>query len=327
MAYEVPQQIRERLVTAIDDLINAVGQEAAKAVLVSLTNIEPVVLEPETITEDDSWLEFIHEDFMIDSSEPSPSKSPSPIGKIEDQSLPTAVSQIGDQRSDRAVSLHTANLISPMRIATSGSCEDNQELRAYPKKGRLDCNILEAVVQRLPRCDLLDCLETQWQTLTTEGIYMTPSRQVLTWDLEDCSERTRRLHSHLILRHLDVENDLYQWRRSIAERRNLDGYNSFFAEVQAKQRTRKQTRRRGERSSCKAQVEYLAHLYTDRTPRDYKRAKQGLQKDLRNGRRWSILIDGFVTDDGNHIPGLGLGFLLLCGSATARKMLSNYLFQ
>ncbi len=46
----------------------------------------------------------------------------------------------------------------------------------------------------------------------------------------------------------------------------------------------------------------LVHIYADRTPKDYKRAKQGLQKDLRNGRRWSILSDGFLTDDGNSIP-------------------------
>lgn len=60
----------------------------------------------------------------------------------------------------------------------------------------------------------------------------------------------------------------------------------------------------------------------DWTPKNYKRAKQGLQKDLRNGRWWSILIDGFVTDDGNSIPELRLGFLLLCGPATVRKMWS-----
>ena len=36
-----------------------------------------------------------------------------------------------------------------------------------------------------------------------------------------------------------------------------------------------------------------------------------------------MLIDGFVTDDGNCVPELGLGFLLLCGSATARKMSST----
>lgn len=40
-------------------------------------------------------------------------------------------------------------------------------------------------------------------------------------------------------------------------------------------------------------MEYVAHIYA--------RAKQGLQKDLRYRRRWSILIDGFVTDDGNAL--------------------------
>ena len=47
--------------------------------------------------------------------------------------------------------------------------------------------------------------------------------------------------------------------------RNVDGYNSFLAQVQAKQRTGKHTRRSGERSSSIAQMEYLAHIYADRT--------------------------------------------------------------
>ena len=179
---------------------------------------------------------------------------------------------------------------------------------------------MEAVVQGLPRSDLLDCLETHWQALTGEGIYAIPSREVLTWTLEGSSEQARRLQCHLILRHLDVEDDLHQWRRSITERRNLDGYNAFFAEAQAKQKSRKYTRRRGERNSGKVHADYLAHIYADRSPKNYQRAKQGLQKDLRNGRRWSILVDGFITENGNSMPGLGLGFLLLCGPATARKM-------
>ena len=74
--------------------------------------------------------------------------------------------------------------------------------------------------------------------------------------------------------------------------------------------------------SSQAHTEYLARIYSDRSLKDYKRAKQGFQKDLRHGRRWSILIDGFITEDGNTVPGLGLGILLLCGPATARKMLS-----
>ena len=68
-----------------------------------------------------------------------------------------------------------------------------------------------------------------------------------------------------------------------------------------------------------AHKEYLAHIYADRTPKDYERVKQALKKDLRHGRRWSILVDGFVADNGDSIPGLGLGLLLLCGPAVAKK--------
>ena len=60
------------------------------------------------------------------------------------------------------------------------------------------------------------------------------SRQIFTWILEGSSEQVRRLYYYLILRHLNIEDNLYQWRRSIAEIRNLDGYTSFFAEAQAK---------------------------------------------------------------------------------------------
>ncbi len=48
--------------------------------------------------------------------------------------------------------------------------------------------------------------------------------------------------------------------------------------------------------------------------------KKVLKKDLRHGRRWSILVNGFIADDGKTISGLGLGLLLLCGPATAKKM-------
>ena len=92
-----------------------------------------------------------------------------------------------------------------------------------------------------------------------EGIFAIPSRQVFTWTLEGNSEQVRRLHHHLILRHLDVEDDLHQWRRSIAEMRNLNGYATFFAEARAKQGIHKQTRQSGESNSNKVHKEYLVH--------------------------------------------------------------------
>lgn len=106
----------------------------------------------------------------------------------------------------------------------------------------------------------------------------------------------------------------------ISELRNLEGYTSFLAEAQAKQTTHTRKRRRGETNSNKAHKEYLAYIYADRTPQDYSRIKQALKRDLRHGRRWSILVDGSYTDDGKVIPGLGSGLLLLGGTALARKM-------
>ncbi len=262
-------------------------------------------------------MEFINEDIIDDASEPSQATPLSPSGKIEDLSLQTIGSQTEADTPYPAPSPPIAGPLSLARSTTPGPCEESP---ARQKRKSSDDKIMEAVVQGLPRSDLLDCLETYWQALTMEGIYAMPSREVLSWTLEGSSEQACRLQYHLILRHLNIEDDLHQWRRSIAERRNLDGYNAFLAEAQAKQKGRKYARQRGERNSGKAHADYLAHIYADRTPKDYKRAKQGLQKDLRNGRRWSILIDGFVTDNGNRVPGLGLGFLLLCGPANARKM-------
>ena len=120
---------------------------------------------------------------------------------------------------------------------------------------------------------------------------------------------------------LDVEDDLHQWQRSIAEMQSLNGYASFLAEAQAKQRIHKQARQHEDSNSNKAHKEYLAHIYADRIPEDYERIKQTLKEDLRHGRQWSILVDGFVDDNGDRVPGLGLGLILLCGPAVAKRML------
>ena len=70
MAPEVVQRIQERLVAAIDDLRNAVEQEAAKTFFVSLINVEPVGFEREAAICDDSWMGFVNENIMIDASDP-----------------------------------------------------------------------------------------------------------------------------------------------------------------------------------------------------------------------------------------------------------------
>jgi len=320
MTLEVPQRIRQRLAAVIDDLKSAIGQEAAKAYLTSITIVESLVLQPEVELCDNSWMEYINEDCMTDASDPSYPTPFSPHEKIKEPFLQMTNSQTEADPRCPVSSPQVANPVSPGKGTPAALCESCREPKELRKRGMSEYNMLDTVVQGLPRNNLLDCLKTYWDTLKVGGIFAMPSRQMFTWTLEGSSEQVRRLHHHLILRHLDVEDDLHQWRRSIAEMRNLDGYTSFFAEAQAKQRIHKQTRQSGESNSNKAHKEYLAHIYADRTPQGYERVKQALKKDLRHRRRWSILVDGFVTGDGEMIPGLGLGLLLLCGPAIAQKM-------
>lgn len=53
MALKVPQHIRQRLAAVIDDLKNAIEQEAAKAYLTNVTTFESLEIC------DDSWMDFI----------------------------------------------------------------------------------------------------------------------------------------------------------------------------------------------------------------------------------------------------------------------------
>ena len=73
--------------------------------------------------------------------------------------------------------------------------------------------ILQTFVENIPRGKLLDGLAIHWEAMKTDGIFAMPSREVLTWTIEGDSKQVRRLHHHLVLRHLDIEHDLYQWRR------------------------------------------------------------------------------------------------------------------
>lgn len=54
LTLEVPRHIRQRLTAVIDDLKNAVGQEAAKAYLTRIATVESLELEPGAELCDDS---------------------------------------------------------------------------------------------------------------------------------------------------------------------------------------------------------------------------------------------------------------------------------
>ena len=121
MALEVPQRIHERLIAIIDDLRNAVGQEVARAFLVSLINVE--LVEPEVASCNDSWIEFINKDFINNASKFLQSTPLSSFDKIEDLFLQTIDLQTEADTSCSALSSTTANSLSLIRSIMSESFE------------------------------------------------------------------------------------------------------------------------------------------------------------------------------------------------------------
>ena len=174
--------------------------------------------------------------------------------------------------------------------------------------------------------NLTELLSEYWETLQVNGLYYHESAESFEWSLCGSPVHVRRLHYHLILEHLGVEDDLYQWRRSIAEINNLNSYEAFVTEAEAQVKQGSRARRSRETTSQMAHKDYLAHIYTDRAPRDFEKAKHALKKNLEFGRRWAILVNGYVDGD-VKMPGLGLGVLLVCGPSVKKKMSSAPLFK
>lgn len=200
------------------------------------------------------------------------------------------------------------------------TCERCTKRKMCKKRADGPNNSPDTVIRGFLRPRLLEFLSDYWETLKVNGLYYHESAQSFQWTLDNSPAHVRRLHYHVILDHLGIEDDLYQWRRSIAEINNLNGYRAFFAEAEGETKQRQRTRWTGETNSQKAHKEYLAHIYADRTPKDFHKAKQALKKNLEFGRRWSILVDSYVGEGDVVVPGLGPGVLLLCGPSVKKKM-------
>ena len=152
--------IRQRLAAVIDDSRDAVGQEAAKAYLMNITTAESLEFEPGAELSDDSWMEYINEDCMTNTDDPSCPTSLSPYEMIKKPFLQMTSSQTEADPCCSASSPQITKSVSPGKDTPAALCESCRELKKYRKRGKLEYNSLETVVQTLPRSNLLECLDT-----------------------------------------------------------------------------------------------------------------------------------------------------------------------
>jgi hypothetical protein len=347
MAAVVPGHIQEQFQSIIRVLSEKVGQEATRTYLKSLCADASVDMLLGRNRQSKSALERRHaitssqrngSDDTSGYSRPSPPALNSPNEAVLtmtslSEDIPSPVHRPSVSNPDTSI-LSSGPLSAKNKSLTlcqKCTCERCAKPQRYKKGTDGNGGIPDTVTQGFLRPTLLEFLSEYWETLKMNGLYYHESAQSFQWTLHDSPVHVRRLHYHLILDHLGIEDDLYQWRRSIAEINNLYGYKAFVAEAEAESqiKQRHHRRRTGETNNQKAHKDYLAYIYADRAPKDFDKAKQALKKNLEFGRRWSILVDGYVDEDNTAVPGLSLGVLLLCGPYIKKKMsfpipLENY---
>lgn len=129
----------------------------------------------------------------------------------------------------------------------------------------------------------------------------------------------QRRQYHLILRKLETDDDLQQWRRFVAEYRTLEGYHEFHRQAATQRINGTQARGSGENDNNKAHKEYIKHMFPDGHPETLL-ATPALKKDLQFARRWAIWIEGYDEKRDGLVPGLGVGVGLLVGLEMKKRM-------
>jgi len=142
MTVDVPQYLRQRLNAVINDLKITVGREAAKAYLTERTTVELREFAPGAEICDDSWMEYINEDYVTDASALQKTRSPTEANVY------------------CSVSSQTDNPSSPIESIAKGDRKAYKERKEHRKKERSRLNTLDTVVQDIPRSDLLAYLYT-----------------------------------------------------------------------------------------------------------------------------------------------------------------------
>ncbi len=204
------------------------------------------------------------------------------------------------------------------KLCTCKTCKK----RLYRSNKKEKQNSVYAAANAFPREDLFDILDKYWLTLQVRGLYPDQLCECFQWSVEINSPAyVQRRHYHLILRHLETKDELYPWRRFVAEYKTLEGYNEFHREATRRRINDMQARESGENDNNRAHKEYVRHMFPDISPKLFSAALAALKKDLQCAQRWAILVDSFTEKrDGSKMTSLGAGVGLVHGPEIKKRM-------
>ncbi len=146
MPLKVSEHLQQRLAEVINDLRDAVEQEAAKAYLISIFNIVSVKFEPEAELCNNSWMKFINKDCMSDTSHSLYSLLLLLSEKIKKPLLQMTNSLTEADIFCSAFSSQIVSTVSSKQSTIKRLCKHCQKLKIHHKRERSTFNTLKMIV-------------------------------------------------------------------------------------------------------------------------------------------------------------------------------------
>ena len=167
---KVLQYIRLQLVAIIDNLKSAIEQKTTKTYLTNIIIVELLILESKVEFYNNSWIEYINKDCIIDVSNFSYFILYLFQKKIEE------LLQIRNLRTKAnlyclVLLSQVANYIFLEKNMFATLCELCRKSKKYYKRKLLKYNTLDIIVQNLLQNNLLCCLKIYWNTLKIKRIF------------------------------------------------------------------------------------------------------------------------------------------------------------
>lgn len=311
MEIEIPAQLQERTDLLLQELRARLGKDAANRFVLMRSAIYyineiPRGVDPQELAREDSSYtdESWKFDFTYDSDH-----------RVRD----TITSS--NEELDNLLGSSRLELVQPIPLCTQCTCEKCKKRRVRAGQRVKKQGSLDVILGQFPRTDLIDILAKYWETLKVRGLFSDQPQESPRWSkLNNSPVHVQRLRYHLILRKLEIEDDLHCWRRFVAEHRILEGYNDFHREATTQRINGMQARASGENDNNKAHKEYVKHLFPDQNINALLVEQAALKKDLQFARRWAIWVDGYAEKKGSLVPGLGVGVGLLVGQEIKKRM-------